>query len=43
MAKEILEYIKLQIPAGTANLGPPIGPALGQRGLPIPDFVKNSG
>ena len=40
MAKEILEYIKLQIPAGTANLGPPIGPALGQRGLPIPDFVK---
>ena len=35
MAKEILEYIKLQIPAGGANPAPPVGPALGQRGLNI--------
>ena len=40
MAKEVLEYIKLQIPAGGANLAPPVGPALGQRGLNIGDFVK---
>ena len=40
MAKEILEYIKLQIPAGEANPAPPVGPALGQRGLNIGDFVK---
>ena len=39
MAKEILEYIKLQIPAGGATLGPPVGPALGQRGLNIKKFV----
>ena len=40
MAKEILELIKLQIPAGGANPAPPVGPALGQRGLNIQDFVK---
>ena len=40
MAKEILELIKLQIPAGGANPAPPVGPALGQRGLNIMDFCK---
>ena len=40
MAKEILGLIKLQIPAGGANPSPPVGPALGQRGLNIMDFVK---
>ena len=40
MAKEILEFIKLQIPAGGANPSPPVGPALGQRGLNIMDFCK---
>ena len=40
MAKEILGLIKLQIPAGGANPAPPVGPALGQRGLNIGDFVK---
>ena len=40
MAKEVLELIKLQIPAGGANPAPPVGPALGQRGLNIQDFVK---
>ena len=40
MAKEILCYIKLQIPAGEANPAPPVGPALGQRGLNIMDFCK---
>ena len=40
MAKEILELIKLQIPAGGANPSPPVGPALGQRGLNIMDFCK---
>tara|TARA_B100001123_G_C14767725_1_gene811393 strand:- start:53 stop:484 length:432 start_codon:yes stop_codon:yes gene_type:complete len=40
MAKEVLEYIKLQIPAGAANPSPPVGPALGQRGLNIMDFCK---
>ena len=40
MAKEVLEYIKLQIPAGGANPAPPVGPALGQRGLNIGEFVK---
>jgi len=40
MAKEVLEYIKLQIPAGGANPSPPVGPALGQRGLNIMDFCK---
>jgi large subunit ribosomal protein L11 len=40
MAKEIIEFIKLQIPAGGANPSPPVGPALGQRGLNIMDFCK---
>ena len=40
MAKEILGYIKLQIPAGAANPQPPVGPALGQRGLNIMDFCN---
>mgnify|MGYP001243507171 CR=1 FL=1 len=40
MVKEILENIKLQIPAGEANPAPPVGPALGQRGLNISDFCK---
>ena len=40
MAKKITGYIKLQIPAGKANPSPPVGPALGQRGLNIMAFVK---
>ncbi|PCJ59913.1 MAG: 50S ribosomal protein L11 [Rhodospirillaceae bacterium] len=40
MAKEISGYIKLQIPAGKANPSPPIGPALGQRGVNIMEFCK---
>ena len=40
MAKKITGYIKLQVPAGKANPSPPIGPALGQRGLNIMEFVK---
>ena len=40
MAKEITGYIKLQIPAGAANPSPPVGPALGQRGVNIMQFVK---
>ena len=40
MVKEVLELIKLQIPAGGANAAPPVGPALGQRGLNIGEFVK---
>ena len=40
MAKKIVGYIKLQIPAGQANPSPPVGPALGQRGLNIMQFVK---
>ena len=40
MAKEILQFIKLQVPAGGANPSPPVGPALGQRGLNIMDFCK---
>ena len=40
MAAEIKTYIKLQIPAGEANPSPPVGPALGQHGLPIQDFCK---
>ena len=40
MAKKIAGYIKLQIPAGKANPSPPVGPALGQRGLNIMQFVK---
>ncbi|MDE2030124.1 MAG: 50S ribosomal protein L11 [Alphaproteobacteria bacterium] len=38
--KEIVGFIKLQVPAGAANPSPPIGPALGQRGLNIMDFCK---
>jgi large subunit ribosomal protein L11 len=40
MAKKIDGYIKLQVPAGKANPSPPIGPALGQRGVNIPEFCK---
>ena len=40
MAKKIIGYIKLQIPAGKANPSPPVGPALGQRGLNIMEFCK---
>ena len=40
MAKKIDGYIKLQLPAGTANPSPPIGPALGQRGVNIMEFCK---
>jgi len=40
MAKEIEGYLKLQVPAGQANPSPPIGPALGQRGLNIMEFSK---
>ncbi|AMC35925.1 MAG: 50S ribosomal protein L11 [Iodobacter sp.] len=40
MAKKIIGYIKLQVPAGKANPSPPIGPALGQRGLNIMNFCK---
>ena len=41
MAKKIQGYIRLQIPAGQANPAPPVGPALGQAGLSIPDFCKS--
>ena len=41
MAKKIVGFIKLQVPAGKANPSPPIGPALGQRGLNIMEFCKN--
>ncbi len=40
MAKKITTYIKLQVPAGSANPSPPIGPALGQHGLNIMEFCK---
>ncbi|KQZ62702.1 50S ribosomal protein L11 [Sphingopyxis sp. OPL5] len=40
MAKKISGYIKLQVPAGTANPSPPLGPALGQRGVNIMEFCK---
>ena len=40
MAKKIIGFIKLQVPAGKANPAPPIGPALGQRGLNIMEFCK---
>ncbi len=40
MAKKVIGYIKLQVPAGKANPSPPIGPALGQRGLNIMEFCK---
>src|SRR6476620_9529987 len=41
MAKKITGYIKLQVPAGIANPSPPIGPALGQRGVNIMEFCKS--
>src|ERR1700690_704953 len=41
MAKKIVGYVKLQVPAGAANPSPPIGPALGQRGLNIMEFCKS--
>ena len=40
MAKKVVGYIKLEVPAGKANPSPPIGPALGQRGLNVMEFVK---
>ena len=40
MAKKIDGYIKLQIPAGQANPSPPVGPALGQKGVNIMEFCK---
>lgn len=40
MAKKVVGFIKLQVPAGSATPAPPIGPALGQRGLNIQDFCK---
>jgi large subunit ribosomal protein L11 len=40
MAKKVTGYIKLQVPAGAANPSPPIGPALGQRGVNIMEFCK---
>ena len=40
MAKKVTGYLKLQVPAGSANPAPPIGPALGQRGLNIMEFCK---
>ena len=40
MAKKITGYVKLQVPAGAANPAPPIGPALGQRGVNIMEFCK---
>ena len=40
MAKKILGYVKLQVPAGAATPSPPLGPALGQRGVNIMGFVK---
>ena len=41
MAKKVTGYIKLQVPAGSANPSPPIGPALGQRGINIMEFCKS--
>ena len=40
MAKKIVGFVKLQVPAGKANPSPPVGPALGQRGLSIMEFCK---
>lgn len=40
MAKKVVGFVKLQIPAGKANPSPPVGPALGQRGLNIMEFCK---
>jgi len=42
VAKKIVGYIKLQIPAGKANPSPPVGPALGQRGLNIMEFLSKT-
>ena len=41
MAKKLVNYIKLQVPAGSANPSPPVGPALGQHGLNIMEFCKS--
>ena len=41
MAKKVVGFIKLQIPAGQANPAPPVGPALGQQGVNIMDFCKS--
>jgi large subunit ribosomal protein L11 len=41
MAKKVLAYIKLQVPAGAANPSPPVGPALGQHGVNIMEFCKS--
>jgi large subunit ribosomal protein L11 len=41
MAKKVAGYLKLQVPAGTATPSPPIGPALGQRGINIMEFCKS--
>ena len=41
MAKKVIGFIKLQIPAGKANPAPPVGPALGQQGVNIMDFCKS--
>ena len=41
MAKEIVDYVKLQIKGGQANPAPPVGPALGQRGINIMEFCKS--
>ena len=41
MAKKVIGFIKLQIPAGQANPAPPVGPALGQRGINIMEFCKS--
>ena len=43
MAKEVTAFIKLQIKGGAANPSPPVGPALGSKGLNIMDFCKHSG
>jgi large subunit ribosomal protein L11 len=40
MAKKVVGFVKLQIPAGKANPAPPVGPALGQAGVAIPEFCK---
>ena len=40
MAKKVVGYVKLQVPAGKANPSPPVGPALGQRGLNIMEFCN---
>ncbi len=40
MAKKVVAYVKLQIPAGSANPSPPVGPALGQQGVNIMEFCK---